>query len=289
MTSPLSRHTISMAPRRRVGLLLSAAVFSLALGAAVPVSAQDDPVIARVNGVEVRASDLALAEEAHGGDLPPIPDAAKRDYLLGQVADMILIAKAAEAKKLADSNEFKRRLAFMRNKLLMDQFLQGETKNAVTEPALRKAYEEFLKQMAEEKEVRARHILVETQDEAKAIIEEIKKGADFAELAKQKSKDPSKDAGGDLGFFGRDQMVEEFTAAAFKLDKGQMSDPVKSEFGWHIIRVEDKRSVTVPDFDKMKEQLEVYVIRKAQSQIIEKLRQSGRVERVEPRSGPPKK
>ena len=116
----------------------------------------------------------------------------------------------------------------MRNKLLMDQFLQAETKDAVTEPALRKAYEEFLKQMAEEKEVRARHILVETEDEAKAIIEEIKKGADFAELAKQKSKDPSKDAGGDLGYFGHDQMVEEFAAAAFKLDKGKMSDPVKT-------------------------------------------------------------
>ena len=202
---------------------------------------------------------------------------------------MILVAKAAEAKKLADSNEFKRRLAFMRNKLLMDQFLQGETKNAVTEPALRKAYEEFLKQMAEEKEVRARHILVETEDEAKAIIEEIKKGADFAELAKQKSKDPSKDEGGDLGFFGRDQMVEEFTKAAFNLDKGQMSDPVKSEFGWHIIKVEDKRVRNGAGFRQ--DEGAARGLRDPQGAVADHRKAApirpGRA--VEPRSGPPKK
>jgi peptidyl-prolyl cis-trans isomerase C len=285
MTMTPAFQMLSKAPRRRMGLVMSAAVFALLLGAAFPLSAQDDPVVAKVNGVEVRTSDLAFAEEEVGGNLPPVSPAEKRNYLLAYLADVIIVAKAAEAKKMADSNEFKRRLAFLRNKLLMDQFLAGETKGAVTDAALRKAYEEFLKQMADEKEVRARHILVETEEEAKTILQEIKKGADFAELAKQKSKDPSKVDGGDLGFFGRDQMVEEFTEAAFKLDKGQVSDPVKSEFGWHVIKVEDKRDRAVMEFDKMKDQLEAYVVAKAKGQVIEKLRESARVERIEPRSG----
>jgi peptidyl-prolyl cis-trans isomerase C len=289
MTLTLPVRTMSTAPRRRVGLL-AAAVFALLLGSAAPVAAQqDDPVIAKVNGVEVRASDLALAEEDLGGNVPPIPGAAKRDYLLSYITDLIIVAKAAEAKKIADASEFKRRLAFMRNKLLMEQFLQSETKSAVTDAALRKAYEEGVKQMAEDKEVRARHILVETEDEAKAILEDIKKGTDFGELAKQKSKDPSKTDGGDLGYFGKDQMVPEFAEVAFKLDKGKISDPVKTEFGWHIIKVEDKRDRAVPEFDKVKDQLETYVMRQAQGEIIGKLRQAAKVERLEPRSGPPAK
>ncbi len=104
--------------------------------------------------------------------------------------------------------------------------------------------------MGNEQEVRARHILVPTEDEAKAILAEVKKGTDFAELAKQKSKDPGAAAeGGDLGYFGKDQMVPEFAEVAFKLDKGQVSDPVKTQFGWHIIKVEDKRTKPVPEFD----------------------------------------
>jgi peptidyl-prolyl cis-trans isomerase C len=282
---------MSKAPLRRIGLLAATAALALLLGSAVPVCAQqDDPVVAKVNGVEVRASDLALVEEELGSNAPPIPGAAKRDFLLEQLATMIIVAKAAEAKKLADNNDFKRRLAFARNKLLMEMFLQSETKGAVTDAALRKAYQEGIKQIAEDKEVRARHILVDNEDEAKAILEEIKKGADFAELAKQKSKDPSKADGGDLGYFGKDQMVTEFSDAAFKLDKGKISEtPVKTEFGWHIIKVEDKRERPVPEFDQVKDQIETYVTRKAQAEIIDKLRQAAKIERVEPRSAPPAK
>ena len=106
---------------------------------------------------------------------------------------------------------------------------------------MHKVYDEAIGQMKSEPEVRARHILVETEDEAKAVLAELKKGADFAELAKAKSKDPGSADGGDLGYFTKDQMVPEFSEVAFKLDKGQLSEPVKSQFGWHVIKVEDKR------------------------------------------------
>ena len=114
--------------------------------------------------------------------------------------------------------------------------------------------------MGDEKEVHARHILVEKEDEAKAILADLKKGGDFAAIAKEKSKDPgSKENGGDLGYFAKDQMVPEFAEAAFKLDKGQLSDPVKTQFGWHVLKVEDKRNRPVPEFDKVKDQVETFV------------------------------
>ncbi len=128
---------------------------------------------------------------------------------------------------------------------------------------MRKVYDEAIGQMKKEPEVRARHILVETEDEAKAVVAELKKGADFAELAKTKSKDPGSADGGDLGYFTKDQMVPEFSEVAFKLDKGALSDPVKSQFGWHVIKVEDKRERQPPEFDKVKDQLESFVVRKS--------------------------
>ena len=133
----------------------------------------------------------------------------------------------------------------------MEQLLQTEAKAAVTDAAMRKVYDDAIGQMKKEPEVHARHILVETEDEAKAVLAELKKGADFAELAKTKSKDPGSADGGDLGYFTKDQMVPEFSDVAFKLDKGALSDPVKSQFGWHVIKVEDKRERQPPKFDKV--------------------------------------
>jgi len=248
---------------------------------AAPAFAQDDPVVAKVNGTDIRQSDLAAAEEDIGQNLPPMAPEAKRDYLITYVSDMLILAKAAEAKKIGDSADFKRKLAIARNKLLMEGLLTAEAKAAVTDAAMRKVYEEATKQMGEEKEVHARHILVEMEDEAKAILADLKKGGDFATIAKEKSKDPgSKETGGDLGYFTKDQMVPEFAEAAFKLDKGQLSDPVKTQFGWHILKVEDKRNRPVPDFDKVKDQVETFVVRKAQADLVTKLRGEAKVEKI---------
>jgi len=262
--------------------LPAAAAALVLLASALPALAQDDPVLAKVNGVEIRQSDVALAEEEAGGQLPAMAPDAKRDYLVAFLSDMIVVAQAAEKQKIADTAEFKRRLAFNRNRLLMDEMLQKEGKAAVTDAALRKVYDEAVKQMGDEQEVRARHILVETEDQAKEIVAELKKGANFEELAETKSKDPGAAAqGGDLGYFTKEQMVPEFADAAFKMEKGQVSDPVKSQFGWHIIRVEDKRKKPAPEFDAVKAQLETYVTRKAQADLVTKLRDSAKIERLD--------
>jgi peptidyl-prolyl cis-trans isomerase C len=260
------------------------ALVALIATLAAPAFAQNDPVVAKVNGTEIRQSDLTAAEEDIGPNLPPTMQGdAKRDYLITYVTDMIILAKAAEARKLGDGADFKRKVDIARNKLLMEALLGAEAKTAVTEAAMRKVYEEATKAIGEEKEVRARHVLVEKEDEAKAILADLKKGGDFVVIAKEKSKDPgSKDNGGDLGYFTKDQMVPEFAEAAFKLDKDQLSDPIKTQFGWHVIKVEDKRSRQAPEFEKVKDQVEQYVVRKAQSDLVTKLRSEAKIEKTPP-------
>jgi peptidyl-prolyl cis-trans isomerase C len=293
---------------RRIALVASAAAAILVSSAlacfaqagaqpGAPASAQaaPDAVVAKVNGVEIRQSDLAMAEEDVGQNLPQQGgEEAKRDYLISYLTDMILLAQNAEQKHVQDDQDFKRHAAFARNKVLMESLLQNEGKKAITDQALRAVYDDAVKQMGDEEEVHARHILFrvanpsdekaskEAEDKIKAVIERLKKGEDFATLAKEVTEDPAgKQDGGDLGYFTKDQMVPEFSAVAFKLDKGKISDPVKTQFGWHVLMVEDKRKRQPPEFDKVKGQLESYVVRKAQVDLVTKLRADAKIERLD--------
>jgi len=274
----------------RLGLASAALTGALAIAllAGLPARAEDaNPVLAKVNGSEIRQSDVTLAEEELGPSLAQMDPATKKDNVLSFLIDMKIVSKAAEDKKIENNEDFKKRLAFTRSRLLMDSLLATEGKAATTDDAMKKVYEDAAKQISGEQEVHARHILVETEDEAKAVEDELKKGADFAELAKKKSKDPGASDGGDLGFFTKDQMVPEFSAVAFTLEPGKISDPVKSQFGWHVIKVEEKRSRKAPDFDQVKGQIETYVTRKAQADYVAKLREAAKVERMEQAAADP--
>ncbi len=249
--------------------------------AAVPAV---DPakVIARVNGVDITEGDLAIAAEDPALQMPNVPEAQKRDLLTGYMIDLKLGAKAAEAAKVGSGAEFARKLAYNRDKTLLDEYLDQEAKKAVTPEAARKLYDETVKSVPPEQEVRARHILVENEDEAKKIAARVKGGEDFAKVAGEVSKDPgSKTDGGDLGFFTKDRMVEPFAEAAFKLEPGQISDPVKSQFGWHVIKVEEKRTKPAPTFEETKDQVETYLARKAQQDLIMGLRKNAKIERLD--------
>ena len=272
---------------RALGALAGAVLLSapIVIGASVMGGvawAQDkDPVVARVNGVDIRDSDIAFAEEEIGGNMPSIPPEQKRDYLINYLVDVIVLSQAAEKQKLDDRPDVKHRLAFDHNRLLMEALLQDAGKAALSDEAEHKLYDEAIKQVKAEEEVHARHILVVSEDEAKAILAQLKGGADFIVLAKEKSKDPGGAEGGDLGYFTKGQMVPEFAAVAFKLDKGQISDPVKTQFGWHIIRVEDKRKKPTPTFEQVKGQIENYVAHRAQAALVEKLRASATIEHLD--------
>ena len=268
----------------RSGVVATLAAMLLCSSPAAPALAQAaDPVIAKVDGVEVRESDLALAEEDLGSNIPQqMQGEARRDFILSYLTDIILVAKSPETRKAVGTVEFQRRLAFVQNKVMMEAMLQTVGKGAVNDKTMRQVYDDAVKQMSGDEEVRARHILVATEAEAKTILADLKKGGNFETIAKEKSKDPGAAAqGGDLGYFTKDQMVPEFAEVAFKLQKGEVSDPVKTQFGWHIIKVEDKRSKSPPPFEQVKDQVETFVQRKAQADYVSKLREGAKVERLD--------
>jgi peptidyl-prolyl cis-trans isomerase C len=283
--------TTGLSIRSRPGGLI--AILALLIASAAPLFAQDkDPVVAKVNGVEVHQSDLTVAED-EAGQIPPMSPEAKQDYLVQFVADMILVSKAAEDKKFSETADFKRKLEFSRKKLLMEGLLTSVGKEALTDEAMHKVYDEALKQISEEKEVHARHILFRApagdekaskgaEDKVKAVIVRLKKGEDFAKVATEVTEDPSGKAnGGDLGFFTKEQMVPEFADAALKLENGQISEPVKTQFGWHVIKVEEKRVKQPPKFEDVKSQIENFVVRKAQAELVTKLRADAKIERMD--------
>jgi peptidyl-prolyl cis-trans isomerase C len=271
---------------------LTGGAIAVALLFAAPLHAQDakDTLVAKVNGVEIHQSDLD-AIETEAGQIPPMSPDAKRDYLVGFMTDMILVSKKAQDEKLGDSPEFAKRLQFNRNKLLMSALLDKTGKAALTDEAMHKVYDDAVKQMPTEEEVHARHILIRAaagddkaskaaEDKIKAVIVRLKKGEDFAKVAAEVTEDPSGKAnGGDLGFFTKEQMVPEFADVAFSLDKGKISDPVKTQFGWHVNKVDDKRQKAPPSFGEVKPQLEAFVTRKAQAELVTKLRESAKVEK----------
>ena len=290
-------------PARRTSMLAAglAGLLALLFASAGPLAAQDkDPLVAKVNGVEVHESDLAAVEE-EAGQLPPMSPDAQKEYLVTFLADMILVSQAAEEKKLGDTPAFKAKLEFAKKKLLMESLLASAGKEAMTDAAMHKVYDDAIKQMGTEEEVHARHILIraaagddkaseQAEDKIKAVIARLKKGEDFAKVAGEVTEDPSGKAnGGDLGYFGKEQMVPEFADVAFKLNKGQISEPVKTQFGWHVLKVEDKRTKAPPKFEDVKPQVEQYVQRKAQADLVTSLRAKANIEKmykVEPPAAP---
>jgi peptidyl-prolyl cis-trans isomerase C len=269
---------------------LAAFLLTTALPAYAQAPAGQDQVLAKVNGIEIRQSDLNAVEE-EAGQIPPMSEGAKRDYLVAFLTDMILVSKAADEQKLGDTPEYQRKLDFARKKLLMSALLGKVGSAAVTDDVMKKVYDDAVKQMPAEEEVHARHILIRAdagdekaskaaEDKIKTVIARLNKGEDFAKVAGEVTEDPSGKAnGGDLGYFGKEQMVPEFADAAFGLDKGKVSQPVKTQFGWHVLKVEDKRTKPAPSFDEVKPQVEQFVTRKAQADLVTKLREGAKVEK----------
>lgn len=208
-------------------------------------------VFATVNGVPITAGDILTAAEDYARRVGGPPGSVPPSEFLNVLIDLNLVTQAAEAKGLENDDAIKRRLAFDRMRTLYSAYLSDLAQNAVTDEAVKARYDEETAKFEPQDELHLRHILVATEDEGKQIIAEIKAGGDFAEIAKEKSTDPGSAAnGGDLDFVGRGVTVPEFENAAFALDVGEMTDaPVKTNFGWHVIKVEGKRKSSPPDFD----------------------------------------
>jgi peptidyl-prolyl cis-trans isomerase C len=271
-------------PVTKTGLrfgLATALVGCLALALiAGPGRAADDPVLAKVNGAEIKKSDVAMAEEELGASLAQMDPATKDENVLSFLIDMKIVSKAAEDKKVADGDEFKKRLAFARNRLLMDSLLANEGKAATTPDAMKKVYEEASKQITGEQEVRARHILVETEEQAKSLIDELKKGGKFEDLATKNSKDPgSAQRGGDLDWNVPTTYDKQFADALVKLEKGKYTDtPVQTRFGYHIIMLEDVRPVKFPALNEVRQRISQQVTQTRIDELVKSLRAKAKVE-----------
>ena len=246
--------------------------------------AQPDPVLARVNGVEIHRTDLIAFLQQLPAQIQQMPMETLYPQLLEKLVNDVLLAQAGRKDKLQDDPEVKRRVQKVEDDVIGRTYITRYLKSAMTEERIKQRYEQFLKERKPEDSVHAYHILVKTEEEAKAIIVQLKGGADFQAIAKEKSIDPSaKQNGGDLDWFVKEEMVPEFSEAAFKLQKGQFTEtPVKTQFGYHVILVVDRGPAPPPTFEKVRDEL----VHQLQSEIIDakldELRSAAKIETFQP-------
>ncbi len=268
--------------RGRLGLL-AAALFTLS---ALPALADD--VVARVNGKDITAAEVQMATDVFGEQLAQIPEAQRRSMVVDALVDMHVMADAAQAAGVADSPKYKARMAFLEAQALRNTYVEDELQAKISEDDIKARYEKDVAGYVAPEEVHARHILVKTEDEANAILKELAAGGDFQAIAKEKSQDPgSKANGGDLGFFAKGQMVPEFEAEAFALKPGETSvKPVKTQFGYHILKVEERRTQPVPTLDQVREQVIQMVERDKYQEALAKMRGEAKIEILTPPAAP---
>ena len=272
----------------KLNLSATARKFVLAIAVSTatlaPAFAQEtkQTVIARVNGVEVTDRELALAEVDLLEQFAKAPAEQRRAMILNALLDIKVMALAAEEAGLAEEENFKAQMAFNRARALHNNYFQSNALDSITDEEMKTRYEIEVKNFPAKPEVRARHILVKEEEEAKAIITELDGGADFIELAKTKSTGPSGPQGGDLGYFGRGQMVPEFETVAFDLEKGTYTkEPVKSQFGFHIIYKEDQRDSEPPTFEEVQGQVRQALAREKYFKLTQDARAKFKVEVVD--------
>jgi len=275
---------------RKPNLAAVASSLLLAVLAATSALAQDK-VVAKVNGKNLTESDLKYAEAEIGADIGNLPEATRRRVLIEYLIENQLFADAAESQKLATGAAFDERLQYWRRRALRETYFDTSVKSSISEADARKLYDEQVTQLAKtkpEEEIKASHILVKEEANAKSIAAKITAGDDkaFAEAAKANSLDPgSKDDGGSLGYFGRGQMVPQFEEAAFKLKKGEISAPIETQFGWHIIKVEDRRekpAPKIPEFAAVKDRIIASLMHKKAQETLDGLRAKAQLEYVDP-------
>jgi len=242
----------------------------------------DDKVIARVDGVEITEADVAAASVSMGAEIAGIPDAQRRRQIVDYLITNQLMATAATARKLDSGPAFERRMENYRRLALAETFYQKMVLDEISEARIKEIYDKYVAEYQAQPELRARHILVNTEEEANDIVERLNRGDDFAALAKEFSKGPEAEAGGDIGYFGKGDMVEPFDKAVFALKVNGISEPVQTQFGWHVIQLLDKRTSKPNAFDDEKYRIMAGLIEEKRDSVIEGLRGKAKIEIVDP-------
>lgn len=253
---------------------------------AAPAAAPVDPnaVVATVNGQPVTEADIALAEKELGAQFGRLPPEQRRAAALSSIIEIRLMAALAVEKGLDKDPEFQRQMAFLQQRALHGELVDKEVAGKITDDEIRARYDKEIAAQPPVNEVHARHILVKTKEEAEAIIKKLDSGEDFQKLANENTTDPSgKTSGGDLGYFGPGQMVPEFEKAAMALEVGAYTkEPVQTQFGWHIIKVEDKRVQQPPAFEAVKDQVKSLLIREKYIELVKQIRGQAKIDVTDP-------
>ncbi len=256
--------------------VLSSVLVPLGFVVAATAAIAEDKIVARVDGTAIYESEIKFANNELKSQLDKIPQSDRRKLVIKYLVDRTLLIAAAKKAKTDQTEGFARRQNYYKERAYRDVYFENATR--VSKADARAFYDEQIKLRKPQPEMRARHILVKTEDEAKAVIKEIEGGADFAELAKKKSTGPSNVRGGDLGYFGEGQMVPAFSAAVSAMKKGEISKPVKTRFGWHVIKLEDKRIRPAPAFDDVAEEITKLLKRSKAGELIVGLRKKAKIE-----------
>jgi len=238
-------------------------------------------VLATVNGEEITQADIDLFYQELPDQMKQIPIEQVQNQILDRLIDQQLILGEAKKARLDKRPDIERKLAYEKTKILNESYLEIVLEKEVTPERIREVYNRAIALEEKREEIKARHILVKTEAEALDIINALKRGGDFISLAKERSTGPSGKNGGDLGFFTADQMVPPFSKAAYALRKGETSDkPVQTQFGWHVIKVEDRRLAGARPFQELEPQIREQLVTKAYEKIIQQFRKTAKIEKM---------
>lgn len=261
--------------------LCAAALFMSA--SANGASADDNAIVANVNGSPITEAEITIAESQLDQQFSRLSPDQKRAAALTALIEIKLMAAKAVEDGLDQTEKFKREMAFLRERALHSAEVEAIVSTGITDQDVRARYDKQIADTPPESEIRARHILVKTEKEANDIIDQLNKGADFETLAVKYSTGPSGPKGGDLGYFSKGQMVPAFETAAFALAVGEYTkEPVKTQFGWHVIKVEDKRVKQPPAFDSVKNQIRNTLMREKYVAAVNQMRDAATIDIKDP-------
>jgi len=266
----------------RPALLLAAMLLagSPALGQVQAVTPASDPVVARVDGNPIHLSEVEEAVRGLPEQFRAMPPQMLYPVMLDQMISQRVLSNAARKLNLQDTPEVRARVRQAEEEALQQALLAREIGPLLTEQALRARYDKDIASQPQEAQVRARHILLQTETDARNAITALQGGADFAALARERSRGPGAAEGGDLGFFKKEEMPDAFAEAAFALQPGQFTaTPVRTQFGWHVIKLEERREEPRPTFEQSEEELRRAIIEEAATQVVDRLRAQATVQR----------
>ena len=265
--------------RKIVSSILAFLLFSIMFIKAT--QAQNIPIVANVNNEDISLETMIHAMNELPPEIQSQPFMSYYEDLLERVIDIKLFAQEGKKMKLDEEPSVRAAIDFVIEKVLMQAFLSKYIQENIKEENLQASYNNFIADETSREEIKASHILMDTESEAIDVINMLNNGDDFAELAKNKSTGPSGPSGGDLGWFKRGQMVPPFEKAAFSLNKNEISQrPVQTQFGWHVIKIFDKRIPEAPSYENMKSKLIQDLERKIVSKKIQDLRNDALIEKL---------